>query len=127
MKKIALCLIIMCSLIFTGCFNYRDINKLVFSIALVVDIDEDNNPVEGVEIWVIIYDNTLEVVDIQQMEEQEGGSYEADIEDPPSTYYWWNAIIETDDVDPDPGPNPFIPEQNFWYNQTKQWEVDDNR
>ncbi|KYH28551.1 MULTISPECIES: Ger(x)C family spore germination protein [Clostridium] len=49
MKKIALCLIIMCSLIFTGCFNYKDINKLVFSIALVVDINEYNNPVLYIE------------------------------------------------------------------------------
>lgn len=43
MKKTIFVLIL--SIFLTGCFNYRDINRIVFVTALCIDIDEDNNPV----------------------------------------------------------------------------------
>lgn len=49
MRKMALCLIVICSFILTGCFSYRDINKLLFTTTIVVDIDKDNNPVLYIE------------------------------------------------------------------------------
>jgi len=41
MKKIIAILTL--SLLLTGCFNYRDINRIVFVTALCIDIDDDNN------------------------------------------------------------------------------------
>lgn len=49
MRKLIVCLWISLSLLFTGCFNYRDINKLLFTTAMVVDIDENNNPILYIE------------------------------------------------------------------------------
>lgn len=45
MKKIKLSLIICMCLIFNGCFNYKDINRVLFMTSIIVDIDEDNNPI----------------------------------------------------------------------------------
>lgn len=43
MKKI-ICALIIISMLFTvGCFNYRDMNKLLFSISVIFDIDEKDN------------------------------------------------------------------------------------
>jgi len=41
MKKTIVILVL--SLFLTGCFNYRDINRLVFVTSLCIDIDEDDN------------------------------------------------------------------------------------
>lgn len=49
MRKVILCLWIALSLLFTGCFNYRDINKLIFATAIVIDIDNNNNPIVYIE------------------------------------------------------------------------------
>ena len=49
MRRGIVCLCISVSLLFTGCFNYRDINKLLFTTAMVIDIDEDKNPVVYIE------------------------------------------------------------------------------
>lgn len=45
MKKryLSIFLILIYITTFTGCFNYRDIDKIVFATALVYDIDPDNN------------------------------------------------------------------------------------
>jgi len=47
MKKIIYILI--STLFLTGCFNYRDVNRIIFVTAVCIDIDEDNNPVLYVE------------------------------------------------------------------------------
>jgi len=47
MKKIIYILIL--TLFLTGCFNYRDVNRIIFVTALCIDIDEDYNPVLYVE------------------------------------------------------------------------------
>lgn len=45
MKKKILSLILCMCLLFNGCFNYRDINKVIFSTSIIIDIDEQKNPV----------------------------------------------------------------------------------
>lgn len=40
-----LIIILSLTLILTGCFNYRDVNRIVFVTAVFVDIDENNNPI----------------------------------------------------------------------------------
>ncbi|WP_027625807.1 Ger(x)C family spore germination protein [Clostridium lundense] len=45
MKKIKLSIILCMCVLFNGCYNYRDINKIIFSTAIVIDIDEQKNPV----------------------------------------------------------------------------------
>ena len=48
-KVVVLIYFIVSMLIFTSCFNYRDINKLLFATAIIVDIDEENQPVLYIE------------------------------------------------------------------------------
>lgn len=43
MKKLGLCILIFVSVFFTGCFNYRDINKAYFVTATFLDVDNDGN------------------------------------------------------------------------------------
>ena len=45
MKKIMFSLILSMCLLFNGCYNYRDINKVIFATSLIIDIDEQNNPI----------------------------------------------------------------------------------
>lgn len=45
MKKIMLSIILCMSLLLNGCFNYKDINKTIFATAIIVDIDENKEPV----------------------------------------------------------------------------------
>lgn len=47
MKKIwsGLAIILVSCMLMTGCFSYRDINKIVFVTAVLVDIDKDNKPI----------------------------------------------------------------------------------
>lgn len=51
MKKVIIAsLTLMISLgIFTGCFNYKDINKILFITGIIVDIDEEKQPVVYIE------------------------------------------------------------------------------
>nr|WP_284703672.1 Ger(x)C family spore germination protein [Clostridium swellfunianum] len=49
-KRIISSIILFCNLIsFSGCFSYRDINKLLFITSVIVDIDKDNRPILYVE------------------------------------------------------------------------------
>jgi spore germination protein KC len=45
MKILKFSILIICMLPLCGCFNYRDMNKLFFATALLVDIDETGSPV----------------------------------------------------------------------------------
>lgn len=50
MKKIvSLLLVIIISSSFSGCFSYKDINKLLFVTAVIMDMDKDNRPVIYIE------------------------------------------------------------------------------
>lgn len=50
MKKImGILYLVICMLILTSCFNYRDINKLLFATAIIIDIDEENHPIIYIE------------------------------------------------------------------------------
>ncbi|MBC2579480.1 Ger(x)C family spore germination protein [Clostridium sp. DJ247] len=51
MKKLCLCFVILSSILFNGCFNYIDIDKVIFATAVVVDIDEQNFPIVYVEAY----------------------------------------------------------------------------
>lgn len=51
-KKITvLCSILMCTIILTGCFNYRDIDKILFVTTVVFDVDDDKNIVTYLEVF----------------------------------------------------------------------------
>jgi len=43
LKKRLILLFLIISTLLTGCFNYRDINRVIFSTMLVIDVDEDDN------------------------------------------------------------------------------------
>ncbi|WMJ82336.1 Ger(x)C family spore germination protein [Clostridium sp. MB40-C1] len=46
MKKIvSIVFTIIISISFSGCYNYRDINKVLFVTTVIMDIDEENNPI----------------------------------------------------------------------------------
>ncbi|MEW9096374.1 MAG: Ger(x)C family spore germination protein [Clostridiaceae bacterium] len=49
MKKILVSLILCMCFLLNGCFNYTDINRVLFSTSIIIDIDEDNNPIVYVE------------------------------------------------------------------------------
>lgn len=49
MKKLFLYLIIFANLLLVGCFNYRDIDKVLFVTSIIVDIDNTKSPVIYVE------------------------------------------------------------------------------
>ncbi|MGB7604593.1 MAG: Ger(x)C family spore germination protein [Lutisporaceae bacterium] len=51
MKKKLLALIIMLCLLTTGCFSYRDINKLLIVVTTIIDIDENNNIIIYLEVF----------------------------------------------------------------------------
>lgn len=52
MKKISVFLcIIISSTFMSGCFNYRDINKVLFVTAVLLDIDKDNNIIFYTEVF----------------------------------------------------------------------------
>ncbi|KHD37594.1 spore gernimation protein [Clostridium acetobutylicum] len=49
-KKItSICSIVMCCVILTGCFNYKDIDNVLFVTTVVFDIDDDKNIVTYLE------------------------------------------------------------------------------
>lgn len=45
MKRFFLCFIIFTTFLLNGCFNYRDIDKVLFVTSVIVDIDNNNSPV----------------------------------------------------------------------------------
>lgn len=45
MKKIILLFNILSVILFAGCFNYKDIDRVIFATAIIVDVDDNNNPV----------------------------------------------------------------------------------
>lgn len=49
MKKRILAIICLCSFLLGGCFNYKDIDKVIFATAVIVDIDENKNTLLYVE------------------------------------------------------------------------------
>lgn len=49
MKKILVSSILCMCFLLNGCFNYTDINRVLFSTSIIIDIDEDNNPIVYVE------------------------------------------------------------------------------
>ncbi len=51
MKKVSslLLICILCVLCLCGCFSYKDINKLMFATAVIVDMDKDKRPVVYIE------------------------------------------------------------------------------
>ncbi|NFN86966.1 Ger(x)C family spore germination protein [Clostridium sporogenes] len=51
MKRIIAILLVFSNIFLQGCFSYRDINKLLFATAVIVDVDNSNNPVLYVEAY----------------------------------------------------------------------------
>lgn len=51
MKKIFLCIIILSTIFFNGCFNYIDMDKVIFATAVAIDIDEQDSPIVYVEAY----------------------------------------------------------------------------
>lgn len=51
MKKTLLCLFLISCIFINGCYSYKDINTVVFTTAVIFDIDKDNNPVIYLEIF----------------------------------------------------------------------------
>ncbi|WP_315117878.1 Ger(x)C family spore germination protein [uncultured Clostridium sp.] len=49
MKKILISSILAMCFLLNGCFNYKDINRVLFATSILIDIDEDNNPIVYVE------------------------------------------------------------------------------
>lgn len=49
MKKLICSFIILSITLFTGCFNYKDIDKVIFATAIIIDVDNDGNPIIYVE------------------------------------------------------------------------------
>ncbi|MBV7275530.1 Ger(x)C family spore germination protein [Clostridium sp. PL3] len=45
MKKIIIYFIILSTSLLTGCFNYKDIDKIIFTTSVIVDVDEDGMPI----------------------------------------------------------------------------------
>ncbi len=52
MKKNLLIMILTLTLFLSGCYNYKDINKMIFVTAIGIDIDEKNNPVVYAEAFL---------------------------------------------------------------------------
>ncbi len=51
MKRFIAVLLVFSNIFLQGCFSYRDINKLLFATAVIVDVDNSNNPVLFVEAY----------------------------------------------------------------------------
>ncbi|MCH4199081.1 MAG: Ger(x)C family spore germination protein [Clostridium tyrobutyricum] len=49
MKKIFCIFIIFCSCFLGGCFNYNDIDKVIFVTSIIIDVDTNGNPILYVE------------------------------------------------------------------------------
>ena len=49
MKKFLCCFLIICASFLTGCFNYNDIDKVIFATACIIDVDSQDNPIIYVE------------------------------------------------------------------------------
>lgn len=49
MKKFLCCLLIICTSFLGGCFNYNDIDKVIFATACIIDVDNQGNPILYVE------------------------------------------------------------------------------
>lgn len=45
MRKVILCFSIIITILFTGCFNYKDIDKVIFVTSVIIDVDGTGNPV----------------------------------------------------------------------------------
>lgn len=52
MKKKLLCLLLISNMLMTGCFSYKDINRILFVTGLLIDVDEKNNIVLYTEAFV---------------------------------------------------------------------------
>ncbi|AVQ37517.1 MULTISPECIES: Ger(x)C family spore germination protein [Clostridium] len=51
MKRFIAVLLVFSNIFLQGCFSYRDINKLLFATAVIVDVDSSNNPILFVEAY----------------------------------------------------------------------------
>jgi spore germination protein KC len=51
MKKTLLCIFLISCIFLSGCYSYQDINNVVFTTAIIFDIDNDNKPVVYLEIF----------------------------------------------------------------------------
>lgn len=51
MKRFIAVLLVFSNIFLQGCFSYRDINKLLFATAVIVDVDASNNPILFVEAY----------------------------------------------------------------------------
>lgn len=49
MKKVILCFSIISTILFNGCFNYRDIDKIIYVTTVIVDMDGSKNPILYIE------------------------------------------------------------------------------
>ncbi|AKL97117.1 spore germination B3 GerAC family protein [Clostridium aceticum] len=51
MKKIYVVVLLICSLLLKGCYNYNDINRMLFPTAMLIDINEEGDYVISLEIF----------------------------------------------------------------------------
>ncbi|AOY78142.1 Ger(x)C family spore germination protein [Clostridium formicaceticum] len=49
MKAKVIIVMLLCSIFLTSCFNYIDINRVIFVTAIIIDVDEEGNPILMVE------------------------------------------------------------------------------
>jgi spore germination protein KC len=52
MKTKLICLLLVSTMIMTGCFSYKDINRVLFVTALLIDVDKENNIILYTEAFV---------------------------------------------------------------------------
>jgi len=49
--KFSIMILISMSMVFSGCYNYKDINRVIFVTSMLIDLDENNN--------IVIYTDTI--------------------------------------------------------------------
>ncbi len=63
MKRFIAVLLVFSNIFLQGCFSYRDINKLLFATAVIVDVDASNNPILFVEAIRVLEKNPIKKID----------------------------------------------------------------
>ncbi|ABR49214.1 spore germination B3 GerAC family protein [Alkaliphilus metalliredigens QYMF] len=51
MKKLMIIIVLMSTLLMGGCYSYNDINRMLFPTAIIVDVDEEGNPILYLEVF----------------------------------------------------------------------------
>lgn len=51
MKRVSIALLIVLCLLLTSCYSYNDINRMLFPVLIVIDVDDEGEPVVSLEIF----------------------------------------------------------------------------